>query len=102
MSEPQTKTQSIAMLPPMVEDLRSRMKDVERDTRDTKIYMARMDERLAEHGDTLKGIKQSLDGLKLDHATQKGKLWGVGTAGGAAGGILGWLINLWQNMKMHQ
>lgn len=98
----QSKTQSILLLPPMVEDLRERMKDVERDSRDTKIYMARVDERMQSQGDVLMEIKAAVENLKTDSATQKGRLWGVGTAGGAAGGIIGWLINLWQNMKLHQ
>lgn len=83
--EPKPKTEDIAILPSLVSDLKERMNKVEEESVNTRIYMAKVDERMGVQTALLGDIKQSMRA----HDTFINKAKGIMLAMGAVGGVIG-------------
>lgn len=107
MNETKTQTQSIRMLPGLVEDLTKRISLIEKDNNESKVWQAVMTQKSDTQTTLLTEIKEDLktgnkatneaideqDGristLEQKAAESKGRFWGIGIAASAVGGSAG-------------
>lgn len=60
-SVPQTKTQALLLIPPMVEEVKDRLENVEKDSVATKIFMAKIDLQMESQGKILEKIDRRME-----------------------------------------